>query len=455
MENLRALILAAGKGTRMKSRKAKVLHKAGGATLLENVLRTAKTVASDVTIVVGHQADDVRSLIPEGKFVEQKAQLGTGHAVTVARQEFATYDGDLLVLPGDVPLISAATLKGFVRFHREGGYRGSVLTADVPDPRGYGRIVRRGDREVDSIIEDRDAPPEVAKIREINSGIYVFDARALFEALGGLGNDNAQSEYYLTDVIGILASRGQRVGAFRMEAADEVLGINDRRELAIVDRLMRRRKCDALMESGVTIIDPESTFIDADVRVGADTTIYPSVQIYGATEIGEDVTIHSFTRISNTRIGAGVTILNGCVIWESVLGDDVSVGPYAHLRIGTVLANHAKVGNFVELKKSTLGEGSKSMHLAYLGDATIGKNVNIGAGVITCNYDGARKHPTIIEDDAFVGTDSQLIAPVTIGRGSYVGAGSSITDDVPPESLAIARARQIVKEGRMKDKRKK
>jgi bifunctional UDP-N-acetylglucosamine pyrophosphorylase/glucosamine-1-phosphate N-acetyltransferase len=444
MENLKVLILAAGKGTRMKSRKAKVLHKAGGASLLENVVRTARTLTSDVTIVIGHQAAAVRSLLPEARFVEQTEQLGTGHAVMMARPEFSGYTGDLLVLPGDVPLISTATLEAFIRFHREGAFKASVLTADVPDPKGYGRIVRRGDYEVDSIIEDRDAPPEIAGIREINSSIYVFGAPTLFEALNGLGNRNAQSEYYLTDVVGILAGRGQRVGAWKLAAPDEVLGINDRKELAAVDRLMRRRTCEALMKSGVTIIDPDSTWIDGEVRIGADTVIYPSVQLYGATEIGEDVTIHSFSRISNARIDSGATILEGCVITDSVVGEDASVGPFAHLRQSTELGKDVSIGNFVEIKKSTLGDGTKSRHLAYLGDATIGKKVNIGAGVITCNYDGVNKHATIIEDGVFVGTDSQLIAPVTIGKGSYVGAGSSITDDVPPESLAIARARQVV-----------
>jgi bifunctional UDP-N-acetylglucosamine pyrophosphorylase/glucosamine-1-phosphate N-acetyltransferase len=428
---------------------------AGGTTLLASVLRSAKAIATDVTIVIGHQAETIRALFPEERFVEQKQQLGTGHAVLTAREDFAGYRGDLLVLPGDVPLVGADTLEAFVKFHRDGGFSASVLTAEVSDPRGYGRIVRRGMREVEAIVEDRDASEDVARICEINSSIYVFDSTALFEALTGVRNRNAQSEYYLTDVIGIMSAGGRKVGAYRMNVADEILGINDRKELAAVDRLIRYRKCEALMKAGVTIVDPASTFIDADVRIGADTVIYPSVQIQGATEIGEDVTIHSFSRISNARIGTGSTVLDACVIADSEIGQNVSVGPYAHLRAGTMLGNDVSIGNFVEIKKSTLGEGTKSRHLAYLGDATIGKRVNIGAGVITCNYDGVAKHPTTSEDDAFVGTDSQLIAPVTIGKGSYVGAGSSITDDVPPGSLAIARARQVIKEGRMKDRKKK
>jgi bifunctional UDP-N-acetylglucosamine pyrophosphorylase/glucosamine-1-phosphate N-acetyltransferase len=439
----------------MKSRKAKVLHKVGGATLLEHVLRAVSNVTTDVMIVVGHQAQTVKDLLPEGRFVEQKEQLGTGHAVTVAREFFSDYTGDVLVLPGDVPLISSATLEGFVRFHRHGGFRISVLTAEVSDPAGYGRVVRNRSQDVDAIVEHRDASPEIAKIREVNSSIYVFDSRLLFETLTKVRNSNSQSEYYLTDVIGIAAAQGVRVGAYKMSVADEVLGINDRQELAAVDRLMRRRKCDALMKAGVTIIDAESTFIDEDVQIGMDSIIFPSVQLYGATSIDEDVTIHSFSRLSNTRVGARSTVLEGCVLADSTLGENVSVGPFTHFRPGTALGNGVKVGNFVEIKKSTLGEGSKAMHLSYLGDATIGKKVNIGAGTITCNYDGFAKHPTIIEDEVFIGSDSQLIAPVKIAHGSYVGAGSSITDDVPPESLAIARGRQVVKEGRMKDRKRK
>jgi bifunctional UDP-N-acetylglucosamine pyrophosphorylase / glucosamine-1-phosphate N-acetyltransferase len=455
MENLRILILAAGKSTRMKSKYAKVLHRAGGRTLLEHVVGRARHVSADVWIVVGHSADQVKPLVSEVKFIDQKEQLGTGHAVMAARDHFADYIGDLLVLPGDVPLVSKETLEAFVKFHRDGGYRTSVLTADAANPFGYGRIVRRNDNEVDSIVEHRDATPEILKIPEINSGIYIFNAPALFQALTKIRNNNAQREYYLTDVIGVLVSQRDKVGAFKISSAEEILGINTRQELAAVDRLMRRRKCSALMAEGVTIVDPESTFIDADVQVGADTIIYPSVQIYGQTVIGDDVTIHSFSRISNSKIGARSTVLEGCIIIDSTLGEDVSAGPYAHLRMGTSVADKAKVGNFVEIKKSALGSGTKSMHLAYLGDATIGKNVNIGAGVITCNYDGVNKNPTVIEDGAFVGTDSQLIAPVRIGKDAYIAAGSSVTEDVPSESLAIARGRQINKEGWVKNRKKK
>ena len=460
MENLRVLILAAGKSTRMKSKYAKVLHRAGGAALIEHVLRAARAVSTDISIVVGHSADGVKALLPESKFVEQKEQLGTGHAVMSARESFKGYSGNVLILPGDVPLVSAKTLEAFVKAHVEGGFSGSILTAEIPNPSGYGRIVRKNDPEVDSgdvdsIVEHRDADPEVLKIREINSSIYVFDAPALFDALARVGTNNAQGEFYLTDAIGILVNDRKKVGAFKIGNADEILGINTRQELAAVDHIMRRKKCEALMAEGVTIVDPASTFIDIDVQIGADTIIYPSVQIQGQTFIGEDVTIHSFSRISNSKIGARTVVLEGCVIVQSNLGEEVSIGPYSHLRFEVTLGDTVKVGNFVEIKKSSLGAGTKAGHLAYLGDATIGKDVNIGAGTITCNYDGTRKHPTIIEDGAFIGTDSQLIAPVRIGKNAYVAAGSSITDDVPPDSLAIARGRQAVKEGWVKQRRKK
>ena len=455
MDTLRVLILAAGKSTRMKSKHAKVLHRAGGRALIEHVVAGARAVSQDISLVVGHSAEQVKAAVSGVTFVEQKEQLGTGHAVLAARDSFSGYAGDVLVMPGDVPLVTAGTLEEFIRFHREGEYQASVLTADIENPAGYGRIVRRDNRDLDSIVEHRDASAAVLKISEINSGIYVFSAPALFESLSRLRNDNSQKEYYLTDVIQILAGQKQKIGAFKAKSAEEILGINTRLELAGVDQIFRRRKCAALMAEGVTIIDSASTYIDMDVKIGADTIIYPSVQIYGPSVIGEDVTVHSFTRISNSQIGARCTVLEGCIVVDSAVAEDVAMGPYAHIRMGTTLAAKSKVGNFVEIKKSTLGSGTKSMHLAYLGDATIGKNVNIGAGVITCNYDGVNKHPTVIEDGAFVGTDSQLIAPVRIGKDAYVAAGSSITDDVPPESLAIARGRQTVKDGWVKARKKK
>lgn len=455
MENLRVLILAAGKSTRMKSKFAKVLHRVGGRPVLEHVLLAARSLSTDISVVVGHGGDQVKALVNEVKFVDQKDQLGTGHAVLCARESFAGYTGDVLVLPGDVPMVRPATLEAFLKFHREGQFKATVLTADIQNPAGYGRVLRRSDDEVKSIVEHRDATPETLKITEINSSIYLFNAPALFESLEKIGTNNAQKEYYLTDVIAILAGQQQKVGGFKVESADEISGINTRQELASADRVMRRRKCEQLMTDGVTILDPSSTLIDSDVAIGADTIIYPSVQIEGRSVIGDDVTLRSFSRISNCKIGSGSTLLEGCVIEDSTLGEKVTIGPYTRLRPGTMLADTVKVGNFVEIKKSTLGPGSKSMHLAYLGDATIGRNVNIGAGVITCNYDGTAKHPTVIEDGVFVGTDCQLIAPVRLGKDSYIAAGSSVTEDVPPESLAIARGRQTVKEGWVKQRKKK
>jgi bifunctional UDP-N-acetylglucosamine pyrophosphorylase/glucosamine-1-phosphate N-acetyltransferase len=420
------------------------------------VVRAASPVAgSGLLVVVGHQAEQVKALLPGVEFVEQKEQLGTGHALMCARESLAGFSGDLLVLPGDVPLIPTETIRAFLQFHWNGKFQASVLTADVADPHGYGRIVRRNDNEIDGIVEHRDASADVLKIHEINSSIYVFNTTALFDALSKVRNKNAQAEYYLTDVIGILSGEGKKVGAWKAPHPEEILGINTRLELAATDRIMRRRKCDALMAEGVTIVDPASTFIDEDVQIGADSVIYPSVQIYGASVVGEDVTIQSFSRITNSRIGARTTVLESCIVVDSSIGEDVSVGPFAHFRMGTRLDDTVKIGNFVEIKKSTLGRGTKSMHLAYMGDATIGKNVNIGAGVITVNYDGINKNPTTIDDDAFIGSDSQLIAPVHVGRGGFVAAGSTITEDVPSESLAIGRGRQVNKENRAPHRKKK
>jgi bifunctional UDP-N-acetylglucosamine pyrophosphorylase / glucosamine-1-phosphate N-acetyltransferase len=453
--NLRILILAAGKSTRMKSKYAKVLHRAGGRRLIEHVLGAARNLSTDISVVVGHSADQVRAAVSEVTFIEQKEQLGTGHAVLASREHFSGYSGDVLVMPGDVPLISTGSLEALVRFHRDGGFRASVVTADIENPHGYGRIVRRNGHELESIVEHRDAAPDILRIQEINCGIYVFNAPALFESLSKIRNDNAQREYYLTDVIGVLVGQKQKVGAFKVGSAEEASGINTRQELSAVDRILRRRKCESLMTDGVTIIDPSTVYIDVDVQIGPDTVIYPSVQIYGKTVIGEDVTIHSFTRISDSKVGSRSLLREGSLIAESTIAEDAIVGPYANLHTGTALGQAAQVGNFVEVKKTTFGSGTKAKHLAYLGDATLGNKVNIGAGVITCNYDGVKKHPTIVEDGAFVGTDSQLIAPVRIGKGAYVAAGSSITEDVPPESLAVARGRQVNKEGWVKNRKGK
>ena len=445
MTNTSVLILGAGEGTRMKSKKAKVLHQVGGLTMLECVVRSGRAVSDDVSVVVGHQSEAVRKAVHGVRFIEQEQQLGTGHAVMAARRALLGSRGDLLILPGDVPLIRPATLQALLGFHRDGGFTASVLTATVEDAHGYGRIVRRSETEIDSVIEHRDGNADTLAIREINSGIYLLDSELMFEALERTGTENAQGEYYLTDVLGILSREGQRVGAFHLADPAEALGINSRKELAAADRYMRRRKCDELMSDGVSILDPETARLDADVQIGADSVIYPSVVIEGRSVLGADVTVRSFSRISESKIGDRSVVLEGSVISDSEVMEDVRLGPYAHLRNGAVLGNRVDIGNFVEVKKSVIGEGTKARHLAYIGDAEIGRNVNVGAGTITCNYDGVKKNKTVIGDGVFIGSNSQLVAPVRIGKNSYVGAGSTITEDVPPDSLAIGRGRQIVK----------
>ncbi len=454
MPNLSVLILAAGAGTRMKSRKAKVLHQVGGLPMLEWVVRSALAVSDDVHVVVGHQAEAVQASIEGVRFIQQKEQLGTGHAVMAARSSLQGA-GDLLILPGDVPLIRPETLRLLFDFHDVGSFAGSLVTATLEDPHGYGRIVRGSDNAVEAIVEHRDGTDGVLDIREINSGIYVFDSSLLFDALDRTRTDNVQEEYYLTDVVKILSGEGHRFGAFEINDPTEVSGINSRKQLARVDREIRRRKCESLMGDGVSILDPDTVRIDADVRIGSDSVIYPSVAIEGASTLADAVTVRSFSRITDSNIGEGSTILDGCIIDHSDVGSDVRMGPYAHLRLGTVLESHVRVGNFVEIKKSRLDEGTKSMHLTYLGDADIGKNVNVGAGTITCNYDGVNKHKTTIGDAVFIGSNSSLVAPIRIESNSYLGAGSTITDDVPADSLAIGRGRQVVKKDRMKKKRER
>ena len=438
----------------MKSKKAKVLHRVGGLPMLEFVVRSARQISDDISVVVGHQASAVQAVLGGVSFIQQDKQLGTGHAVMVTQESLEKADQDLMILPGDVPLIQPSTLRSFAEFHRAAGCGGSVLTARLEDPHGYGRIIRRSEHEVDRIVEHHDADADALAIREINSGIYMFDSALLFGALEETRTDNAQEEYYLTDVVGVLSAAPNRFGAFGLDDPSEVMGINSRKELAYADRVLRLRKCESLMAEGVSITDPETAWIDVDVEIGADSVLYPSVAIEGASVLGEDVTVRSFSRITDSKVGDRSTILEGCVIAESEIKNDVRVGPYAHLRVGALLENKVKVGNFVEIKKSRLDEGTKSMHLAYIGDAELGKNVNYGAGAITCNYDGVNKNQTVIEDGVFIGSDSQLIAPVRIGKGSYVGAGSTITEDVPPDSLAIGRGRQVVKKDRMKKRKK-
>ena len=451
MHDLHVVVLAAGKGTRMKSARPKVLHALAGLPLIEHVLRTADRLGSARTVmVVGHGADDVRAALasrPDLEFVVQSPQLGTGHAVLQTEPVLSRESGTALLLYADVPLLQPATLHRLVEHHRASGAAATVLTATVPDPSGYGRIVRDKSGRIARIVEERDGSAEERTIREINSGIYALELGPLFTSLHRLATDNAQGEYYLTDLVAMYVQSGMVVETLQLDDATEVRGVNSRVELAEMARVMLDRKRRALMLDGVTLEDPATVYVEMDVEVGADTILAPGVTLTGGTAIGERCHVHAGCRISDSRIDADVTILDHSVIVDSIVQSHASVGPFAHLRPGSEVGSHAKVGNFVELKKTHLGPGSKAGHLAYLGDAVIGADVNIGAGTITCNYDGARKHTTTIEDGVFIGSDSQLVAPVTVGRNSYVAAGSSITEDVPEDALAVARSRQTNKPG--------
>ncbi len=456
MPDRHVVILAAGKGTRMRSAVPKVLHPAAGLPLIEHVVKTAESLdPSSLVMVVGHQADEVKSAlgIRQGlAFVLQETQLGTGHALLQTEPLFQRARGTLVLLSGDVPLLRRETIERLLTTHESRSAAATVLTAVVDDPTGYGRIVRENG-DIAGIVEHKDASPEERRISEINSGVYAFDLAPLFDALRSIGPTNAQREYYLPDLVRIYRARGLTVETVQVADRHELLGVNSRRELADVATILRSRKNDELMAAGVTLLDPATAYIDPDVTIGPDTTVYPSVFLEGRTRIGANCEIHSGVRLVNSTIDDGVVINNYCVIIDSHISSGAQIGPFAHLRPQSQVGEQARVGNFVELKKTSLGRGSKASHLSYLGDSTIGENVNIGAGTITCNYDGVSKHPTVIEDGAFIGSDSQLIAPVRVGAGAYVAAGSSITEDVPAESLAIARGKQVNKEGWTKARR--
>jgi bifunctional UDP-N-acetylglucosamine pyrophosphorylase/glucosamine-1-phosphate N-acetyltransferase len=435
----------------MKSARPKVLHPLGGLPLVEHVLRAADTLAAvSTTLVIGRAADEVRAALahrPSLAFVVQSPPSGTGDALRQTEATLRGRRGTLLLLYADVPLLQAGTLTRLVDAHLAAHAAATVLTAELADPTGYGRIVRDTGGRIERIVEDRDASGEERAVREVNGGIYAFSLEPLFEALSALATNNSQGEYYLTDLVTVYRRRQLTVETLRIEDADELRGVNTRADLADLDRAVRRRKAHALMLAGVTLEDPATTYIDEDVAVGADSTIGPMVQLQGRTRVGERCRVHAGVRLTDATIGDDVTLLDRSIVVRSTVGDGASVGPFAHVRPESAVGPGARVGNFVELKKTTMGRGSKANHLAYLGDATIGRDVNIGAGTITCNYDGESKHPTIIEDGVFIGSDSQLIAPVTVGQGAYVAAGSSITDDVPAGALAIARARQETKPG--------
>jgi bifunctional UDP-N-acetylglucosamine pyrophosphorylase / glucosamine-1-phosphate N-acetyltransferase len=452
------VVLAAGKGTRMKSARPKVLHRVAGQPLIEHVLACAATIhPQSTTVVIGHQAGELTAAL-EGhqhlRFVVQEPQLGTAHALMSTESVLAKESGVLVLLSGDVPLLTPATLRRLVETHAKAGAAATIVTAVVDDPHGYGRIVRTGE-QIARIVEQKDASPAERQIREINSGIYAFAIDGLFDAVRSIAAENAQNEYYLPDLVAIYRQRGLIVETVTVSNPDEIRGINSRVELAAVSRVVRDRKNTELMASGVTIEDPATTYVDAGVTIGADTILHPGVSIEGQTTIGGGCEIHSGTRICDSTIGDRVTILNHCVITQARVAEAACVGPFAHLRAEADVRANARVGNFVELKKTVLGAGSKANHLAYLGDATIGAGVNIGAGTITCNYDGVKKNQTVIEDGAFVGSDSQLIAPVTIGAGAYVGSGSTIRENVPAGSLAVSAGQQRNIDGWVEKKRRK
>ncbi len=449
MSGLTTVILAAGEGTRLRSRRPKALHLVGGRPLIAYPVNLGRRLGGRIVVVVGRQGDDVRAALTEAErliFVEQKERLGTGHALREARSACGNGQGTILVLPCDTPLLSEGSLRRLVEHHRATAAAVTLLTAVLDDPTGYGRILRNQGRVV-AVVEERDASPEQKKIKEVATSIYCFDADALWPALAEVRADNDQGEYYLTDVIGILARQGKKVEAVTTPDSTEALGVNDRKQFARVAALLRSRILDRLMAEGVTVLDPATTYVDDTVTVGPDTVIYPGVVLEGATMIGAECVVGLGCHLSASRLGDRVTLRPYCVLTAAVVEDEAILGPFCHLRPLSHVGSRAKIGNFVELKKSRVGRGSKVPHLSYVGDATVGEEVNIGAGTITCNYDGVAKHETRIGDRAFVGTNSSLVAPLTIGEGAYVGAGSTITKDVPPGALAVGRGKQVTKEG--------
>ncbi|MGA2903015.1 MAG: bifunctional UDP-N-acetylglucosamine diphosphorylase/glucosamine-1-phosphate N-acetyltransferase GlmU [Candidatus Korobacteraceae bacterium] len=456
-------ILAAGKGTRLKSRHPKVLHEIAGKPLLAHVVAAAMQVVppQNIFAIIGHEAEKVRAALQSTGigFVLQSEQRGTGHAMMQAREALRDFQ-HVLVLSGDVPLIAPETIARLRDFHAAHKAAMTILTAEPSDPTGYGRVFRRVVKgketdEVERIVEQKALRGKETERREINSGIYAFATEPLYAHIGKLGTDNPHHEYYLTDIAALLRKAGAKVLALRADDSHEVLGVNTRVELAQLDAQLRAKKARELMLAGITIFRPDSCDIDADVQVGTDTVIEPFVQLIGKTKVGADCRIRSYSVITNCEIGDNVLIQPGCILEDSVVRNRAQLGPYSHLRPGSDIGEDAHVGNFVETKKTRLGKGSKANHLTYLGDSEIGEGVNVGAGTITCNYDGVHKHKTVIEDGAFIGSDATLVAPVRIGRGAYVGAASCITDNVPEDALALGRGRQTVKEGWAKQRRAK
>ena len=442
---LKTLILAAGKGTRMKSDMPKVIHKVNGIPMITKIIDTLSGLNPEENILIlGHKKEEVLKVVGENcDYVLQTEQLGTGHAVIQAKEKLKGYDGDVMILCGDTPLLRESTLKSLYDYHKESGAVTTILTSIYENPFGYGRIVKE-DGLVKAIVEEKEASEEIKKIKEVNAGVYCFNSKELFKALDKIDNNNEKGEYYLTDVIGIQVSENKKVQSFILEDKMEILGVNSKVELAQAGKALRDRKNRELMEEGVILIDPETTYVEESVKVGRDTVLYPGVVLQGKTVVGENCEIIGNSRIIDSVLGNNIRV-ESSVIEESILEDGVTMGPFAHIRPKSFLKEKVHIGNFVEVKKSTLEKGVKAGHLTYLGDAQVGENTNIGAGTITCNYDGVNKFKTVIGKDAFIGSDSMLVAPVNIGEKALIGAGSVITKDVPSNSLAVSRSKQIIK----------
>lgn len=455
INQLSAIILAAGEGTRMKSKMPKVLHTVLGRELLNHVIDSAKSAGTErICVVIGHKGDEVKEKIGDCvEYVEQKERLGTGHAVMQA-DGFIQEEGDVLVLYGDTPLITGETLKRLIDTHRKENNGVTILSAIVENPAGYGRIIRDEKGNFLKNVEHKDASEEELKVNEINGGMYCFKAKLLKEALKELTNNNSQKEYYLTDTLEIILSKGHRVNALVVEDSDEILGVNSRVQLAQVTQIMKRRINKMHMEAGVTIIDPENTYIELEVKIGKDTIIYPGCNLQGKTVIGEDCIIGPNSTIKSSQVADKVTVQNSVVL-ESIINSNTTVGPFAYLRPNSNIGSHVRIGDFVEIKNSTIGNHTKVSHLTYIGDADVGERVNFGCGTVVVNYDGISKHRTKIGNDAFIGCNTNLISPVTVHDEAYTAAGSTITEDVPAKALAIARARQINKNDWVEKRKKK
>lgn len=445
--NFKAIILAAGKGTRMKSSLPKVVHKVCGREMVNHVVNVSKkSGVNEIVAILGHGSEVVQESLPKDtKIAMQTEQLGTGHAVMMANEHISEND-TIVVLCGDTPLVNADTLENLFKYHLDNEYHATVLTTKVENPTGYGRIIRDENQDLLKIVEQKDASEEEKLVNEINSGIYCFNGKSLKDALSKIDNNNAQGEYYLTDTVEIMRNNNLKVGAFNGATIEELMGVNSRVELSKAEEIMRKRINTMHMVNGVTIIDVNSTYIEADVEIGNDTIICPGAMIKGKTIIGSNCTIGMNCSISNSRIGDKTEVESSTII-DSIVGNNTTVGPYAYLRPKSNIGNNVKIGDFVEVKNSTIEDNSKASHLAYIGDAYVGKNVNIGCGTVFVNYDGKNKFKSVVKDGAFIGSNSNLVAPVVVEENGYIATGSTITDDVPQGALAIARERQVIKEG--------